>query len=57
MLLLFFSNVFIVIVFFPPGGLGVNLTSANVVILHDIDFNPQNDCQAEDRAHRVGQTR
>ncbi|KAF7728852.1 hypothetical protein EC973_005478 [Apophysomyces ossiformis] len=39
------------------GGFGINLTSANVVILYDIDFNPQNDKQAEDRAHRVGQTR
>ena len=38
-------------------GLGINLTSANVVILYDIDFNPHNDNQAEDRAHRVGQTR
>lgn len=38
------------------GGLGINLTSANVVILHDIDFNPYNDKQAEDRCHRVGQT-
>ncbi|KAI8144965.1 SNF2 family N-terminal domain-containing protein [Fennellomyces sp. T-0311] len=39
------------------GGFGINLTSANNVILYDIDFNPQNDRQAEDRAHRVGQTR
>ncbi|KAI8376297.1 SNF2 family N-terminal domain-containing protein [Radiomyces spectabilis] len=39
------------------GGFGINLTSANVVILYDMDFNPQNDKQAEDRAHRVGQTR
>ncbi|KAI8980538.1 SNF2 family N-terminal domain-containing protein [Pilobolus umbonatus] len=39
------------------GGFGINLTSANVVILYDQDFNPQNDKQAEDRAHRVGQTR
>lgn len=39
------------------GGLGINLTSASVIILHDIDFNPYNDRQAEDRAHRVGQTR
>ena len=39
------------------GGLGINLTSANVVIIHDIDFNPYNDKQAEDRCHRVGQTR
>jgi SWI/SNF-related matrix-associated actin-dependent regulator 1 of chromatin subfamily A len=36
-------------------GLGINLTSANIVILYDIDFNPHNDIQAEDRAHRVGQ--
>jgi SNF2 family DNA or RNA helicase len=27
------------------------------VILHDLDFNPHNDCQAEDRAWRLGQTR
>ena len=39
------------------GGLGINLTSANVVILYDIDFNPYNDKQAEDRCHRVGQKR
>lgn len=39
------------------GGLGINLTSANVIILHDIDYNPYNDRQAEDRCHRVGQTK
>ncbi|KAJ3002428.1 ATP-dependent helicase fft2 [Thoreauomyces humboldtii] len=39
------------------GGFGINLTSANVVIIYDMDFNPHNDAQAEDRAHRVGQTR
>lgn len=39
------------------GGLGINLTSANVVILHDLDFNPYNDKQAEDRCHRLGQNR
>lgn len=39
------------------GGFGINLTAANVVIIYDLDFNPQNDAQAEDRAHRVGQTR
>lgn len=39
------------------GGLGINLTSADTVILHDLDFNPQNDRQAEDRCHRIGQTK
>ena len=39
------------------GGVGINLTAANVVIMHDIDFNPYNDKQAEDRCHRVGQKR
>lgn len=31
------------------GGLGINLTSADTVILHDVDFNPENDRQAEVR--------
>ncbi|KAF9159701.1 ATP-dependent helicase fft2 [Actinomortierella ambigua] len=39
------------------GGFGINLTAANIVIMYDLDFNPHNDKQAEDRAHRVGQTR
>lgn len=39
------------------GGLGINLTSADTVIIHDIDSNPFNDKQAEDRCHRVGQTK
>lgn len=37
------------------GGLGINLTSADVVILYDSDWNPQMDLQAMDRAHRIGQ--
>lgn len=37
------------------GGLGINLTAADTVIIHDIDFNPYNDKQAEDRCHRMGQ--
>ncbi|KAJ7108200.1 SNF2 family N-terminal domain-containing protein [Mycena epipterygia] len=39
------------------GGLGVNLTAADTVIFYDQDWNPQMDAQAQDRAHRIGQTR
>lgn len=39
------------------GGTGVNLMYANKVIIFDMSFNPQDDIQAENRAHRVGQTR
>lgn len=37
--------------------MGINLHSANVVILYDSDWNPQVDLQAIDRAHRIGQTK
>ena len=37
------------------GGLGINLMTANHVILYDSDWNPQVDLQAMDRAHRIGQ--
>ncbi|KAI8498571.1 ATP-dependent helicase smarcad1 [Branchiostoma belcheri] len=50
-------DIFIFLLSTRAGGLGINLTSANTVILHDIDFNPYNDKQAEDRCHRVGQTK
>lgn len=36
-------------------GLGINLTSADVCIFHDIDWNPEIDRQAEARCHRIGQ--
>lgn len=39
------------------GGTGINLMYANKVIIFDGSFNPQDDVQAENRAHRVGQTR
>ncbi|KAM8940406.1 SWI/SNF-related matrix-associated actin-dependent regulator of chromatin subfamily A containing DEAD/H box 1 isoform 2-T2 [Pelodytes ibericus] len=50
-------EIFVFLLSTKAGGLGINLTSANVVILHDIDCNPYNDKQAEDRCHRVGQTK
>ncbi|CAB1332860.1 unnamed protein product [Coregonus sp. 'balchen'] len=50
-------DIFVFLMSTKAGGLGINLASANVVILHDIDCNPYNDKQAEDRCHRVGQTR
>ena len=37
------------------GGLGLNLASADTVILFDSDWNPMMDAQAQDRAHRIGQ--
>merc|ERR1719479_868164 len=51
------DSYFIFILSTRAGGLGINLTAANTVIMHDLDFNPYNDKQAEDRCHRVGQTR
>jgi len=39
------------------GGQGINLASADTVILFDSDWNPQQDLQAQDRCHRIGQTR
>ncbi|XP_022082535.1 SWI/SNF-related matrix-associated actin-dependent regulator of chromatin subfamily A containing DEAD/H box 1-like isoform X2 [Acanthaster planci] len=51
------EDIFVFLLSTRAGGLGINLTSANHVILHDIDYNPYNDKQAEDRCHRVGQKR
>ena len=38
------------------GGLGINLATADTVIIYDSDWNPHNDIQAFSRAHRIGQT-
>ncbi|KAJ7785661.1 SNF2-family ATP dependent chromatin remodeling factor snf21 [Mycena metata] len=39
------------------GGLGLNLQTADTVIIFDSDWNPHADLQAQDRAHRIGQTK
>ncbi|VDP46128.1 unnamed protein product [Echinostoma caproni] len=51
------STKFIFMLSTRAGGLGINLATADVVIIYDSDWNPQVDLQAMDRAHRIGQTK
>ncbi|CAF0901694.1 unnamed protein product [Adineta ricciae] len=49
------SDIFIFLLSTRAGGLGLNLQKADTVIIFDSDWNPHQDLQAQDRAHRIGQ--
>ena len=49
------SSKFVFLLSTRAGGLGINLATADTVVLFDSDWNPQVDLQAQDRAHRIGQ--
>lgn len=51
------SDRFVFLLCTRAGGLGINLTAADTVIIFDSDWNPQNDIQAQARCHRIGQSR
>ncbi|KAL0485675.1 chromatin-remodeling complex ATPase [Acrasis kona] len=49
------SDKFIFLLSTRAGGLGINLATADTVVIYDSDWNPQADLQAQDRCHRIGQ--
>ncbi|KAM3430188.1 hypothetical protein NHJ13734_007855 [Beauveria thailandica] len=49
------SKYFVFLLSTRAGGLGLNLQTADTVIIYDSDWNPHQDLQAQDRAHRIGQ--
>ncbi|CAJ0572000.1 unnamed protein product, partial [Mesorhabditis spiculigera] len=49
------SEYFVFMLSTRSGGLGLNLQTADTVIIYDSDWNPHQDMQAQDRAHRIGQ--
>jgi len=51
------ARTFVFILSTRSGGLGINLVGADTVVFYDSDWNPAMDAQAQDRAHRIGQTR
>ena len=50
-----YSKQFAFLLSTKAGGLGINLATADTVIIYDADWNPHNDIQAFSRAHRIGQ--
>ncbi|KAJ4299518.1 hypothetical protein N0V90_004763 [Kalmusia sp. IMI 367209] len=50
-------NQFVFLISTKAGGVGLNITSANKVVVVDPNWNPAYDLQAQDRAYRIGQTR
>ena len=50
-------QMFILLISTKAGGVGLNITSANKVVIMDPNWNPAYDQQAQDRAYRIGQTR
>jgi len=50
-------NRFVFLISTKAGGVGLNITSANKVVIMDPNWNPAHDLQAQDRAYRIGQTR
>ena len=51
------KRIFCFILSTRSGGVGVNLAGADTVVFYDSDWNPTMDAQAQDRCHRIGQTR
>lgn len=49
------TNIFLIST--RAGGIGLNLVAADIVVMYDLDWNPQMDKQAMDRAYRIGQKR
>lgn len=50
-------DIFVFLLSTRAGGVGINLTAADICIIFDSDWNPQNDIQAQARCHRIGQTK